>query len=68
MRTLSFIFFFLLVPVASVGEGVEKPKVFLHDGLERLYYLFEPTDMKVGAPILFALHGMGGLRVKCAMV
>jgi len=50
----------LLASTSTVFATVEQNHIFMHDGVERHYYIHHPKDLPKGAPLVFALHGMGG--------
>lgn len=60
------VFLFLLAmccvsPVlAHTHVDLQDRMVHRHDGVDREYYLYEPAQLGVGAPLVVALHGLGG--------
>lgn len=45
---------------AACAQSVKQEQRFLHDGENRLYYLNLPENLPENAPLIVALHGMGG--------
>ncbi|WP_370230573.1 PHB depolymerase family esterase [Cognatishimia sp.] len=43
-----------------VAGGVHEGRSFHHDGAERVYFLHVPKGLPDNAPLLVALHGLGG--------
>lgn len=41
-------------------DGIPESYSFVHDGLVRQYYLYEPALLEEGAPLVFVMHGYGG--------
>ena len=45
----------------SESDGVNgKDLLFVHQGVDRTYKIFRPENLPDNAPMLFALHGLGG--------
>lgn len=42
------------------ADSVKDPRYFLHDNTERVYYLNIPKHLPKNAPLIVALHGLGG--------
>ncbi|WP_298262230.1 PHB depolymerase family esterase [uncultured Litoreibacter sp.] len=60
---IRFFFVFMswaILNTSAHASSVKYPQAFVHDGRERLYYLNVPDDLPENAPLIVALHGMGG--------
>jgi len=63
MRLLFFLgFAFCLAASAGAGPSadIEERLIHRHDGVDREFYLYEPEALESGAPLIVALHGLGG--------
>jgi polyhydroxybutyrate depolymerase len=60
MRRLFLGLIFLCSASVLSAASIDKPRVFVFDGVERRYFIDIPKGVSEGAPLVVALHGMGG--------
>ena len=52
--------FFLSLFLTQFAFGQDGPFYFMHNNIQREYYLHTPSNLPPNSPIVYALHGWGG--------
>jgi polyhydroxybutyrate depolymerase len=60
LHLVAALLFYIASCIPTFAFSVKYPQAFMHDGIERTYYLNIPNELPGGAPLIVALHGMGG--------
>ena len=58
-RTIAilFLFLFMLISCGNEETGFVEERVIEHEGLERSFLIYVPTNIKENAPLVVAIHG-----------
>lgn len=55
MKKISALFLSIFISLIGFGQLLES--TFVHDGQDRSYFLYLPSNIQPGAPLVFVLHG-----------
>ena len=55
--SIPFLFLFMLISCGNEETGFVEERVIEHEGLERSFLIYVPTNIKENAPLVVAIHG-----------
>ena len=55
--SIPFLFLFMLISCGNEETGFVEERVIEHEGLERSFLIYIPTNIKENAPLVVAIHG-----------